>query len=692
MAVGAVDGGVTTKLPALPALSNVQATLDDDSASITFDPFDGARDYRVYPLPADGDVSVNGDGTIAVKNGTYRCAGTRETPIPQVDNATALPGESVHTQVDQQMVGGFMRTLANATLGYVYTQPGPGLVPVYAIGEADVNADSNCFFARWGASRVKDYTTSDSDRAAKLAAGARDDGIAFYVPATAGSTTTQVYVDDQTMTNATTRYYFPDGAEAAVHSKKAPAFPVLTKQATGTQPLMRVYYGNICGWSHDELAVGKERFNRIYRQGDQLPWWSLLWSGVTQPTTLVVEALDTGCPFQGHLSPVSLDATVASYGSTPVYHQPFVTMDQVRAASPTSEVFVNGQQGAFWHWDGNGGIPTSALLSKGVDGGAQPMPKPIARSFVNVAPNPHPKMDFFATFSPNDTPEKFTSVPCGSPDGNCYQTWRQQSPTFDQMFIDVESGPNAGADGMGAGLFTYGPVMGELWVSYADKAADTNGKYRLTAKQKASMSASSFLHVTMEVDGVSTGRRYPQILISDQSAPVQYGMANGHTVVVQPRGVDGETADYPISYQIEICNQRVWDVNNQCPVYDLYHLTGPDGGASHLTPGDELGEHASVDHRILWDVFTSTQRMYLFLDGKPYACAELPSVGVPSGQVSVTWGDVLYHSAVDQTFAFHQAHMQVETGRHFDNLGFSSNVPAPAWDESRFPCVAPITP
>jgi hypothetical protein len=45
---------------------------------------------------------------------------------------------------------------------------------------------------------------------------------------------------------------------------------------------------------------------------------------------------------------------------------------------------------------------------------------------------------------------------------------------------------------------------------------------------------------------------------------------------------------------------------------------------------------------------------------------------------------------VDNTFTFHKEHMQVEQRRHFDNLGFSSGVAAPTWDEKRFPCAAPI--
>ncbi|MBP7292311.1 MAG: hypothetical protein KBB21_37130, partial [Nannocystaceae bacterium] len=68
----------------------------------------------------------------------------------------------------------------------------------------------------------------------------------------------------------------------------------------------------------------------------------------------------------------------------------------------------------------------------------------------------------------------------------------------------------------------------------------------------------------------------------------------------------------------------------------------------------------------------------------------------PVGEVTVTWGDVLYHSGVDfaagggaiagNTYLFHRTHLQKTTRRHFDNLGFSSGVAAPAWNEALTPC------
>jgi hypothetical protein len=700
--VGALDAAPPTTLPPLPPLSNVVAALDDDSVSITFDPVDGALDYRVYPLPSAGDINVTPSGQVIVHNGIYRCAGNREAEEPIVDNAPGIQSDGIVTMVNQEMVGGYLRTLANATIGYVYTQPGPGLVPVYVLGQSSQYADDACYFARWRASRAKVYTTDASVRTQLLSNFARDDGIAFYVPSAANSTTVQIYADGQGSGSYQQFYLFPDGPEAAVHPDKQPAFFALASQASGTVPLMRVYYQNACGWSHDELAVGQERFNRIYHQGDTLPWWSLLWSGITGPTTLVVEALDTQCPYQGLPSAQSFPSLQDGN-----LHQPFVTVDDMRAASATTEAFINGQNGPAWDWspyyydleqgfyDAGAGIDASVTLDGATPaqllantGAGLPLPKAIARSFVQVEVIPHASMDFLATFPPNATPETFTPVTAGPPTEGCSQDWRYQSATFYAHFICMDGGPTPGS-----GLFTFGPVMGELWTTMGDNGADTNGKLRLTSLQKATMSSSTFLHVTMEVDSYSTSRRYPQILISDQDNPVQYNLPNGHTLIIQTRGeLATYYGDYPIDLQVQICNLRTWDVNNQCPLYDLYHVTDSSGNVLHLAPNDEVGEHASTDHRMLYDVFASSQRVYVFLDGAPYGCADLPAVGPPqAGPVTVTWGDVLYHSAVDDNYEFHHGHEQIETHRHFDNLGFSSGVLAPTWDETRFPCAAPIS-
>jgi hypothetical protein len=92
------------------------------------------------------------------------------------------------------------------------------------------------------------------------------------------------------------------------------------------------------------------------------------------------------------------------------------------------------------------------------------------------------------------------------------------------------------------------------------------------------------------------------------------------------------------------------------------------------------------------------------VNDKPYACANLatnsgvsPAPVPPTGPATVTFGDALYHSAADNNFlvdmpgGYINRHQQTETNRHFDNLGFSSGVAAPAWNETSSPCSSTMT-
>jgi hypothetical protein len=198
----------------------------------------------------------------------------------------------------------------------------------------------------------------------------------------------------------------------------------------------------------------------------------------------------------------------------------------------------------------------------------------------------------------------------------------------------------------------------------------------------------------METDTFTTGRRYPQILISDKMAPVFWGIPSGHTLVIQSE--TDNTSSWPNQLQLEVCNQRIWDVNQQCPAFhDVHENLDPNDSTKvlSLAPVQEVGEHSGLDRATTWEVYASTKRVYLFLDGKAHGCADLPSGGGPgAGPVSVTFGHVLYHSGVDSMVGlsdFVMKHGQTESHRHFDNLGFKSGVAAPDWNEQLLPCARP---
>jgi hypothetical protein len=232
------------------------------------------------------------------------------------------------------------------------------------------------------------------------------------------------------------------------------------------------------------------------------------------------------------------------------------------------------------------------------------------------------------------------------------------------------------------GVYSLGNSLGQLWVAYSDWAADTGGKFRASPKQTATLAADSFVHVTLQVDTATSGRRYPQIMISDSDVaqPVQENLISGRTVNVETIG------SWSYSLEIQYCDHRVWDVNNQCPKFQLYQ----DAASDAVPPNDNVAERTGVDRPNQFDVYVSTTRVYVFFDERPFGCGILPADSpLNAGDAHVTFGDVLYHSGVDvpsPPYFFHQEHLHIETRRHYDNFGFSSGVAAPTWNETLLPC------
>jgi hypothetical protein len=417
------------------------------------------------------------------------------------------------------------------------------------------------------------------------------------------------------------------------------AFSVYAAQQVGSEPLMRVYYDLFCNdgvpfpRSHDELAAGMGRFNKAYMQGNQ-PIPELHWSGLGQKTTLVVEALDRLCPFQGVLSPTA-EPTSQSQSVT---YPPLVTPDQIRAASPNGELYVNGQ--------GNAGTPRA-----------------IARACLDVSPAPAPAMEW----SYDGGVETY-----GAPAQTTFQTWEAGSPTFDVLFGFVSTNE-----------FAVGSLFNELWITWGDNSGGTSGRVTVTPKATATLDPVMFLHASMEVDILSTDRRYPQLVLADQGSPASL-------VIVQTRG--GLTG--PFALEIQFCDSKPWDEGGQCPRWDLHTLDA--GSSAFLAPHPEMNGLEGVDRTVLFDVYASTGRVYVSLNGLPYACVDLPTGRLMQGTATVTFADVLLVSSQDfQTgqgtiapwFPFHVADMFNLTSRHFSNLAFSSQVSAPAWDETVLPCV-----
>jgi hypothetical protein len=700
---GQLDAAPDSDLPALPTLTNVVVTEREDSVGIDFDPVDDAVDYRVYPLPAPSDVTVNSDGSLTIKNAVYRCAGLRQA----LDLPNNTENSVTNPDAGQAYVNGQYSWTAEIptmpTLGYVNVTPGPGLLPVYAIAIHPTAPEVG-----WRESRPKVYTTDASLRQTLLTQGGRDDGIVFYVPATASSATQTIYHSETATVVAGqgwtqyTEYYFAS-ADMASHAQDttppAPAFQVLSAPGSGTKPLMNVLYN--AGQNHVELSPGTERFKRAANQGPG-PLWHLEWSGIAAPTTLVVEALASGCPYQGFLSPQSLNAPP---------HQTFFTLEQMQQASATGEIFINGEYdlpGATWSPIGGETVDAGLPLLRTPSAS----PVPLARSFVAVTPQPHDPSawDWYEGFSAASTfgpatPASDTAScscqtpgsppPCNSGGGACGY-WA--SPTLDFGAYETDN-PNNVA------VFTYGQFLGEFWDAFDDWSQDVTSTLRFTATQMATVGPDTFLHVTWTVNTVGTDRRYPQLIVTDQGSPIQDGFKNPSSNFLLLQTILGPSMRLEIEAFHGLFNGKPWAVNNQAPNHNIIDydnwntgMTGIPASATGqpIPPADPPFEHAGMDRMTKYDAYISSSLLYVFMDGAPAGCTQYPTNGFAlDGPVTVTFGDVLYHEgapdelvcAQPKPYAFLHEHQCTETKRHWDDLGFKSGVSAPAWNATTFPCV-----
>ncbi|HYQ15241.1 MAG TPA: hypothetical protein VEQ58_05785, partial [Polyangiaceae bacterium] len=459
-------------VPELPTIPNVKVTTHGDTAIVEFEPVAGALDYRIYPEPDAADWLIGEDGGVGVKDGIYRCAGDRVFQDREADAAA--------TNFDCSIAGcdnlrhDYKRSEAEALLGYVFLTPAADRQPVYRV--ANPNGAGGFRNADWVVplypeANSAEYVVDLDARAALLAKGWRDDGIAFYTAKAASKNVYRVhYAAGADWTGDNVVLFFTDGPE---HDARAaqPAkdiddlgvrFQILGEEVEGSVALHRVSYGTF-----DVLAAGEARFDQVLHQGVR-PVWSLTWPGIKADTRFIIEALDQGCPFpNGYVAAEHKDADVDRTSMEP-FNSPSLTLDEARLSS--GEVFINGQH------DPNN------------------RPKPIARAYVDVKPEPQPKMDFLATFDEDDDWEPLTM-------------WRDNN-----AFVFRNSKWVVDTSGC-TDNFTIGPVLGQLLLGFADGGSSCN--VSITPKNvPTALSSDHYLHVRMSTDIPSTNRRYPQIMIT----------------------------------------------------------------------------------------------------------------------------------------------------------------------------------
>jgi hypothetical protein len=227
------------------------------------------------------------------------------------------------------------------------------------------------------------------------------------------------------------------------------------------------------------------------------------------------------------------------------------------------------------------------------------------------------------------------------------------------------------------------------------------------------IAADSYLHMRMTTEIPSTFRRYPQVLITtaeigpaddsiefetpvrNRLGPLPFeetyvpGSGSEKTIIVQPFSAGHEL-------QIEFCNGRGWGVSAQCPranIYGYHAGSYEDEWEEPWLPVPVMGELAGHDRPVQFDVYASTERVYVTVDGKPAGCAVLPEAAMPEGKVTVVFGSVIYHGGIDESVEpensphqYLRRYSLVHYDRKIDEIGIDHDAALPGWDESLLPC------
>jgi hypothetical protein len=223
----------------------------------------------------------------------------------------------------------------------------------------------------------------------------------------------------------------------------------------------------------------------------------------------------------------------------------------------------------------------------------------------------------------------------------------------------------------------------------------------------------SYVHLRMTTEIPSTHRRYPQVMLTtaglaevgelnENEVPVRHRLGplpfeetyvphsgSEQTIIVQPFGSNHEL-------QIQFCDGRGWGVSAQCPRANVYgYLSGSyeEESTEPWRPVPVLGEMAGHDRPVRFDVYVSTSRVYVTLDGKPAGCAVLPEGRLEGGPVTPIFGSVIYHGGIDEAVTeensphqYLRSYSLVHYDRKIDDLGIDLETDAPPWDESVLPC------
>lgn len=436
--------------------------------------------------------------------------------------------------------------------------------------------------------------------------------------------------------------------------------------------------------------------------GPRTPARRLEVTGLSEGDRVVVEAIDTTCPFPGVVGAVATQVPVTNGALSAADRVPFSIYTEEDVRERYGSLIVNG------HRPG----PT---LGAPADDRA---PRVLARTTLRVAleDGPPRTSDFFTSFDDDaDQPVYVGALPPhgrAPKAGQLHETSELTLTTYaeehTQFFVD----------------------RGQLHVLLADWVQDVFASAVAYPKRTAVMDDDDYVHVTFEVPSNATARRYWWLSLCGASQPGQTLDEDGRLL--------GNIIQTPFFYQDDGKNPSVekWSCfqlfprdglptplppTGRRPESDLRVMVNvPNAGerdsvrnvSPRQYPGGTapgwyrqmdasgglvapiLDDQLYVSQKTRYDVYLRRDRVIVYVDGEQRLCNDFPSTPLQMAEAAVGFGQVLYHSAAERV-EFSRSYNDRTGQRYYlentpyidvrawDNLGFDDGVDAPAgFDES----------
>lgn len=436
--------------------------------------------------------------------------------------------------------------------------------------------------------------------------------------------------------------------------------------------------------------------------GERIPARRIEVTGLTESSRVVVEALDTTCPFPGVVGATSQTIEVTN-GALPASERvPFSIYTEEEVRERYGSLIVNGHR------------PGSPLGAPASD---EP-PRVLARTTLRVEPagGPPPTSDFFTGFDDEEDQPVYVGPlpPLGRApkNGQLFETSELTLTTYaeahTQFFVD----------------------RGQLHVLLADWQQDVFASAVAYPKRAALIDDEDYVHVTFEVPSNATARRYWWLSLCGADRMGETLDENGHLL--------GNIIQTPFFYQNDGKNPSVekWSClqlfprdglpsplppTNTRPESDLRVMVNvPNAGerdsvrnvSPRQYPGGTapgwyrqmdadgqlvapiLDDQLYVSQKTRYDVYVRDDRVIVYVDGEQRLCNDFPTTHLTMAEAAVGFGQVLYHSAAERVeFSrsfndrtgqrYYLENTPYIDARAWDNLGFDEGVEAPAsFDES----------